>query len=319
MFRMLFFIAVFLGLGAVHLSAGDDDDSPRPPAAAPDAAERRVMQQTERKAEQIEREIAELAEVSQWYAHAATRIDSPEFPAAVEKMWTNTPLMIPRGATPIALDSLTVEEKRDLDLAIGGLMQAYASPGPDSNIAYFASRGETLDPDFRDLFDRFRKRKDAAAASLKGLSDRDFLLRYWQEAKLKNVWAGFVPESSHLAIWDGKTVSSGDPRKFHILSGKGGLPASADEALTANGQLMRTIRHIFTPRRGMLSDALMAEISVPVCEVKLVIEFDPEWSKSRAVYLCRFWLNRTEEKWQPLTLHCFVDSRVSKPFPSPLF
>jgi len=314
MFLAWFFIAVLLGLGTVPLSAWGDDDPPRP-----DAAERRVMQQAEQKAEQIERKVTELAEVSRWYAHAATRIDSPEFPAAVEKLKANTPLMIPRGAIPLALESFTTEEKRDLDLAIGGLMQAYASPGPDSNIAYFESRGEMLDPDFRNLFDRFRKRKDDAASSLKALSDRDFLLRYWQEAKLKNVWAGFVPESSHLAIWNGKTVSSGDPRKFYFLLENEGLPASADEALMANGPLMRTIRHIFTPQRGSLSDALMAESPAPICEVKLVIEFDPKWSKSRAVYLCRFWLNRAGEKWQPLTLHCFVDSRVSKSFSSLLF
>lgn len=309
-------VAMLLWVMTFHFTA-HSDDLPQPSEKNREAVQTGEERRAERKREQIEREIVQLMEVSQWYAHDSVRIDSPEFAAAVKKLSSNPPLMVPTGATAIPRESFTTVELQDLGLAIGSLMQAYATPGLDSNLAYVEDRGEKLDSMCRLDLERFLRRKNPA--NLEEFTDRDFLLHYGHVAKLRNVWAGFVPESSCLAIWDGRTIPTGDPRKFHFIQDDGHLPTSEDEALLARVQPIRTIRHMFIPRQGTLDEALVSEKPVPVCEVKLVIEYEPQWSKSRAIYLCRFWLNRAEGKWQPLTLHCFSDPRVKNSFPSLLF
>jgi len=312
MVRISLFMAMWLGIGSLLVRAEDFlPPSGNAPQMAPDGAGR----QAERKMEQVERELAQRTEVSKWYAHDAVRIDAAEFVQAVKKMQANPSLMIPPGAVALSPESFSTEELQDLDLAVSGLMQAFSSSGPDSNFAYFESRDEKLGLEHRQGLEKFLKRTDSS--NLEELTDRDFLLRYWHLSKLKNVWAAFVPEASGWAIWDGKKVLSS--RTIHLVSDRAHLPTSEDEALLVSLQAMRTVRHLFSPQHGTLEQAMVSEKTIPVCEVKLMIEYDPEWSESRAVYLCRFWLNRTAGKWQPLSLHCYSDHRFPKSFPSLLF
>jgi len=312
MVRISLFMAMWLGIGSLLVRA---DDFLPPSGNAPRMALDGAGRQAERKMEQTERELAQRTEVSKWYAHDAIRIDAAEFVQAIKKMQANPALMIPPGAVAISPESFSMEERQDLDLAVSGLMRAFSSPGPDSNFAYIESRGEKLGLEHRQSLEKFLKRTDSS--SLEELSDRDFLLRYWHLSKLKNVWSGFVPELSGWAIWDGKKVLSS--RTVPLVSDQAHLPTSEDEALLASLQAMRTVHHLFRPQHGTLEEAIACEKSIPVCEVKLIVEYEPEWSKSRAVYLCRFWLNRAAGKWQPLSLHCYSDPRFQKSFPSLLF
>jgi len=269
------------------------------------AADRSIHHLAESRQERLERALSTAeAWISEWNSFEPLRLDSPKLDAAIAGMRADDCLALEAGAEPIPIANISPRQLDDLNLAIVGLLRAYATGSPEPVIEYMKDRGERFDRAMRGWIESKMKKK--VAGDFAAFSDDELYAQFWRVLNCNSHWQGLVVESSCRQIWDGRKADSKAVGHFSLND-----PDRESPPPSPASQIYRIMRgssgiaHYFAPTEGSIADALGGDDAVLFADVKIIIVYDERFYHQRAPQLCRFWYNRSCEKWQPICLMAF--------------
>jgi hypothetical protein len=307
---LLIFAAVVLanGLFIVHVR--------RERAARKDAAPAGLAADTAKRDEALGKRRAKAADfVERWNADHSVPIASDELPAAVAGISSVDCLSAPHGTSRRARPELSAEQSADLNAAIVGLLRAYATNEPETVIQFMHDRGEVIDHDVRGVLESALRKQ--GQSEFDTLNDEQLFARLWAAIGCRSHWDGLLADSSCLQLWEGTGLPRAAVGRFDASETKD-PDAPAVELFTSFGGMSKRMHH-FRPLQGSLDDQLAGAGPVLFADIRLIIECDDAWMRSKSPVLCRFWYNATSATWQPLALSVFPGDPQQRAFPMFLF
>lgn len=241
-----------------------------------------------------DREARATALRTEWSLSRAVPLTPAQIRDAVTEIRSGECFSLPPGSNPVSRTELTEQQLADLQAAIAGIVDAYAQSSPRDLISYMAERQMRLEPS---LVARHRlyliEALGRSHADVDEMPDEDVYSAMWRSLGGHSHWEGLVVESSCWQTWTSASMTAAQIKDSEKLVND----------LFAIFQGVRSWTNHFVPDgHRSLEAELLADGSVLVADVSLIIEHDAEFFHEKAPYLYRFWYNRSSDTWQPLLM-----------------
>ena len=190
--------------------------------------------------------------------------------------------------TESTINTLTSEAKRDLFLAITGLLQCYYRASPSALFQYMEDRGEKIDLEkAKSIREAIDADQHSSAEKLEAMTDETLLATFWEWNQCDPHWSSVVEEACSICIW------------------RTNLPEQTDSITL--GRLNKNLfenetnySHLFRPDKN-IADIAKSQ-AILLADVLIVIEHDESRGLERSPYYIRFWYSPFRKAWQPLQL-----------------
>lgn len=231
------------------------------------------------------------ARVANWLSKQAVPILSDQIEKEIEALCNREACTrLPPGGTLFAANKLTMDQKKDLKIAIKELMQAYAKNEADAVFDYMDRRDEKLEKDWgkSDLIKHHGFSKKGIGLA----SEKQVFNIYWNKVPpIGNPhWFALIRDSGCILLW-----TSNKP-----LSDKMKNALGQDE----NEVFMNYVRnsHAFVPKYQSFDKTLSENGMVLLADVKVIIQYDKERLNEPRPHYVRYWLDPSRNHWHPLDL-----------------
>jgi hypothetical protein len=198
----------------------------------------------------------------------------------------------PTGSTPLSQEELTPAQASDLEVAILGLISAYADGSPESLLVYSKDRGETISDHYRNtLRQSLAANTEIEADATERLSDIELLHQFWKAFKVSPHWSNLLPPSAGcVSLWR-TGIAPYSPESTEALGRQEAVPF----ANTTD------YHHVFSPSSTALEELVNGK-DIIIADVMFVVKHDEQMFDERSPYYIRFWYSVETESWHPLLM-----------------
>jgi hypothetical protein len=238
--------------------------------------------------------------VNSWLASRAISFqDKTAWVEAIKQMPYGGCVEVPDQAQEISKETIErdgVALPRLLD-AVVDLLTVYSENSPELLVEYMRDHGEQPASQSIDALRQIvANLRSVPISSVSDLSAEEVVAAVWKENDLNSRWSAVLDGGSCYSFWRYQAVPGEDIEESF---------GATDGLVFEN--LCKSV-HQFEPVRP-ISDALRSDGSVLFADVKILIQFSPDYYSKPAPYYFRFWYDSRDQVWHP---HRMAHVRIEK-------
>jgi len=237
--------------------------------------------------------VAERIEL--WDRQKRLNLSRDSVSAFVKKVLMNQELSIPNGVSAYPMESITEEQRIDLEQAFVNFIEAYASDNPRIIFQYLVSDrglGEVVLTDAVKSLKAELLRKNPSVVID---SEEDFFVCLWKESNFNFHWHFLLEESGKFCLWETTVRGVATNNEIHTM----GLE---EEGLFYNKSLSP---HVFVEKSSTSTSVPGSRVSMDkklvFADFYFVMELSEEKGREFCAVKTRFVLDGND-KWSPFML-----------------